>query len=258
MPDKVFYPDADPESTSVDGYVEHEALAPPLFWADLIAAAGTSYDDSAIWNGIIVGIYASSTINKWRDLTRGIILFDTILLAGLTITSATLSLYCSGKGDYLGITPDVNIYSSNPISNTSLAAADYHSVGNTAFSTSKAYAGITVAAWNIFTLNASGISAINKTGISKFSVRNANYDVAGNAPGWISLKHSYIVFSSADEAAAPILTVTYASISDLSKDKTIVPSKVTLEAIRNIEVQFGGRFYVDKGGNAVYESRFHR
>ena len=35
-------------------------------------------------------------------------------------------------------------------------------------------------------------------------------------------------------------------------------TKVSLEAIRNIEITYGGRFYIDKSGNAVYESRYHR
>jgi len=41
-------------------------------------------------------------------------------------------------------------------------------------------------------------------------------------------------------------------------DWTIAEPKVTLEAIRNIEMVYGGRFYIDKSGNAVYESRYHR
>ena len=41
-------------------------------------------------------------------------------------------------------------------------------------------------------------------------------------------------------------------------DNTIVAPKVSLEAIRNIEITYGGRFYISKSGNAVYESRYHR
>ena len=35
-------------------------------------------------------------------------------------------------------------------------------------------------------------------------------------------------------------------------------NKVVLEGIRNLEIVYGGKFYIDKSGNAVYESRFHR
>lgn len=43
-----------------------------------------------------------------------------------------------------------------------------------------------------------------------------------------------------------------------SVDQTIIGNKVSLEAIRNIEITYGGRFYIDKSGNAIYESRYHR
>ena len=33
---------------------------------------------------------------------------------------------------------------------------------------------------------------------------------------------------------------------------------VTLEAMRNIEITFGGRVFIAKGGDAAWESRFHR
>jgi len=43
-----------------------------------------------------------------------------------------------------------------------------------------------------------------------------------------------------------------------SVDKSVVGDKVSLEAIRNIEIVYGGRFLIDKSGNAKYESRYHR
>lgn len=41
-------------------------------------------------------------------------------------------------------------------------------------------------------------------------------------------------------------------------DQTIVGNKVSLEAIRNIEFVYGGRAYIGKAGDFVYESRYHR
>ena len=41
-------------------------------------------------------------------------------------------------------------------------------------------------------------------------------------------------------------------------DQTVIGSKVSLEAIRNLEIVYGGRFYINKSGNATYESRYHR
>ena len=262
MSSTIFYPDADPESTSVDGYVEEDVSPSPpyyLSWADLVASPGNNANDDR-HGGMDIFIYIASTsapnTDKWRTLTRGIILFDTSSLADTQIISATLSLYCEGKYDLLSITPDINIYSSNPASNTALIAGDFDSCGSTAFSTTKTYGNITASAWNVFTLNSSGISAINKSGISKFSVRNANYDVANHAPSWTGLKYSTIIFDSADGTYAPKLTVEY--ISTPPVDATIAPKKVSRELIANIEMQFGGRFYIDKGGNATYESPYYR
>jgi hypothetical protein len=48
------------------------------------------------------------------------------------------------------------------------------------------------------------------------------------------------------------------SVQSSVADYTLSEPKVTLERIRNLELVYGGRFYVDKSGNAVYESRFHR
>ncbi len=42
------------------------------------------------------------------------------------------------------------------------------------------------------------------------------------------------------------------------RDKRPVQDKVTLEAIRNIEVTAGGRFFIDREGRAVYRSRYAR
>jgi len=43
-----------------------------------------------------------------------------------------------------------------------------------------------------------------------------------------------------------------------SVDQTIIGNKVSLEAIRNLEIVYGGRFYISKSGSAIYESRYHR
>ena len=41
-------------------------------------------------------------------------------------------------------------------------------------------------------------------------------------------------------------------------DPTIASQNVSLELIRNLEMMNTGRFYINKAGNAVYESRYHR
>lgn len=52
------------------------------------------------------------------------------------------------------------------------------------------------------------------------------------------------------------LEITYIIVSP--RETVAVQDKITLEAIRNIEMAAKGRFYVDEEGNAVYDSRFAR
>lgn len=41
-------------------------------------------------------------------------------------------------------------------------------------------------------------------------------------------------------------------------DMTIVGTKVILEGIRNLEMQYGGKFLISKSGDALWQSRYHR
>jgi hypothetical protein len=170
-------------------------------------------------------IQSSTTTDRWDDLRRIITLFNTSSLgAGATIDSATLSLYGQSKVDPLLITHDLNIYSSAPASNTALVSADYSTFGSTAFSTAITYAGWSTTAYNVFSLNASGITNINKTGVSKFGARNANYDVAAIAPTWASGQINVTICYSADETGTsndPKLVVTYTAPSSLPQSRFI-------------------------------------
>ncbi len=177
-----FYPDANPEVTSVDGQVYHEGLGLGLTWAALIAAAGTtvSHDGASFSMHIVF-----QSADGYRRCHRGIFLFDTSALPdGITITSATFSVYGTSKSrSGAVITPNINVYSSAPASNTNIVAGDYDSFGSTAFSdTPIDYDAWSITGYNDFTLNAAGIAAISLTGITKLGLRNANYDVAATEP----------------------------------------------------------------------------
>ena len=217
MPTLIFYPDADPETSSVDGYVAHSEAA-GLTWAALIAAAGNqATDTSSDEPGFSITAHADT--GKWLRNARGIWLFDTSSLpATATIISATLSLFSSDKADNLNILPNINIYSANPASNIALVGTDYPSVGSIAYcDTPISFVNLAVSGGqNDFILNATGIAAIGKGtgGMTKISTRNANYDVAGVAPAWsdpgVGLRHSMVNFISADisdPTIRPILTI---------------------------------------------------
>lgn len=202
------YPDADPETTSCDGYAAR--IGVDEAWASLIGGAGNaSLSDGT--SDYAVAYFCSTTSNQYANLYRGFFLFDTSVLAGGTVTAATLSIKGTDKIDNTSSTPNINIYSSSPASNTNIVNADYGQTGSTAFSTAIAYGSWSTSAYNDFALNANGLAAV-VTGISKFSARNVNHDVADSAPNWVSGEISGLRIAMADTAATtsdPKIVVTY-------------------------------------------------
>lgn len=209
-----FYPDADPESTSVDGYTGEQQTSED--WLTLVDAVGTTALDAGT-NYFVVSIRCTATQDKFSRNYRVIALFDTSALEDeIEITGATLSFYGNAKNAQ--IVHGANVYSSNPASDTGLVAGDYDSLGSTAFCDTE----ITAAAWstssyNVFALNASGLAAISKTGISKFGTRDPYLDVARNAPTWITSVTGYMGAHAADNGSnKPKLSVTYPGEEDNS------------------------------------------
>jgi len=181
-----YYPDAHPETTSVDGYVLRSIVPSGEAWTTLKAGAGTHIDDSGVW--LTVMFCSDNSIDQWERLYRAIILFDTSALPDTaTVTAGTLSVYGRNKAATTGNTPTYNVYASTPASNIALVAADYGQTGSTAFSTAITSANIQTGSPGIsndFALNASGIAAISLTGVSKYSIREATYDAGSSTPTW--------------------------------------------------------------------------
>lgn len=217
-----FYPDGDPEDTSVDGVVTSQhASGLGVNWTTLLDTVGpfTEASDTA---GVMstFSILGDSTENKWRNFPRSILLFDTSVIPdAVNITSARLVLTGNDKTD--GVCSSqlaLNVYSSNPVSDTALNITDYLTLGTTAYSdTSIGYAGWEI--WetpdwdgeNEWIFNATGIAAIVKDGITKLGIRCAYWDVAENVPAWGSGLGYYVNVSSktADSSVAPMLVVTW-------------------------------------------------
>ncbi|MEN9920590.1 MAG: hypothetical protein RL538_483, partial [Candidatus Parcubacteria bacterium] len=191
--------------TSVDGYVTSTVAG----WAGAHdAVTGTAVDEAAVTfiaGAIDLGVYTIVTIH------RGFLLFSTSALSDdADISAATLDLYATAKTntDNDG-TDKIDIVTSTPASNTTLATADFDAVGTTLQATSIDVTSITTSSDNTFTLNATGRGNISLTGMTKFGVREG-HDTGNTAPG-LSTGNS-VTFSSSDEtgtAQDPTLTVTY-------------------------------------------------
>ena len=187
---------------------------------------------------------------EWYYIANSILVFNT---AGLpdnaVITGATLDLRGATKFDSLNISPTINIYSANPASSTSLVADDYDSLGTTAYSTAITYANWDDTYWNEFTLNATGLAAISKTGVTEIGVRETTYDVPDLQPIWSSSSSSGFTFwtSEKGEGYIPELTIDY-----------IIPPNITTQAATSIEettAQLRGTT-IDTGGENLDERGF--
>lgn len=178
-----FYPAAGANSP-VDGSVTYNVANPGVAWSTIHDAA-TGTDASATGTGgFDIYMIASTTTNQWRYLGRAFYLFNTASLSGESVSSATLSIYGDTNGKTDNYNLSISITSSSPAADNALATSDYGSVGST-----KLAEDFDITNWaqayNDFALNASGIAAINTTGISKFAGR-ISADVENSPPSWAS------------------------------------------------------------------------
>ena len=211
-----FNPDAEPETSTVDGYAGNDVGAAGTPWATLIAAAGTDGTDGTAT--ILLGIISGTNSNEYRNIDRPIILFDTssiddsavINTAIINLMPATLVNGLSGQSHD---NSRVVALSAAPASNTALAAGDYDSLGVTSFGESDIQANVTENIWMPITLNASGIANIDKTGISKFGFKY-KWDFGATTTGltWSSAATQKIPFRAAESSSDPTLTI----VTDLS------------------------------------------
>lgn len=241
----IFTPDAHPESTSVDGWVREFDLD-GLTWAEIRGGSGYDANDDSF--RLTANIQADAAANKWQQLVRTIMLFNTSSLPDdEPIVSVTLTLTGRSGADNLGISPSMNIYSSNPASIGAIVAGDFDSLGTTPFATAIAHSSWNQEGENIFTLNADGIAAISKTGITKLGARLV-CDAEDEEPSWSEgQKQSSFNFYSADETSGgvsypPKLTVTYGT-----------SPIVTTQAVDNIHILYarGNGNITSVGSDAV-------
>ena len=205
-----FYPDPHTEVTSVDGSTSYDWVGGT--WAAVRAADGNFFSDDSDTNNL-AQIAATTNSGKWWNLSRSMMLFDTSSLPdGATIDSATLSIEIDSKTCTLATTAAaVVLVSSSPASNIALANGDHDTYGTTHLAADIAYANIPASGAMTFTLNAGGLAAISKVGVTKFGVRFI-CDCDNVEPAWGSGNSAKVTFRTAEwggTAHAPKLSVTY-------------------------------------------------
>ena len=168
-----------------------------------------------------IHISAAGVINQWDALDRDIILFDASPIADTDdVTSVTMSVWGTSKLDNFPtpLAMNMDIYTSTPASTSNLVAADFQQVGSVSQTGGAVitYANFTLGAYNDFVFNATGRSNVSKTGISKFGIRNANYDVSTNVPLWQDAGTTYMQMNTADVAGTandPKLVVVHTAVA---------------------------------------------
>jgi hypothetical protein len=202
-----FNPDANVESTSVDGVAYRNGVDEAF--STIRAGDGTGNQSStAAGDGAI--IISSTTSSQYADLRRSIFLFDTSdLTTDATISAATFSTYINAVVNGLGGGGAVSLVESTPTSSTDIANADFGQVGTTLQATAKTLDSMTTSQYNDWTLNAAGLTSISKTSITKFGQRDEG-DRANSAPSWVSVERHGHELNFADSASnKPKLVVTY-------------------------------------------------
>lgn len=206
------YPDpGDPGATTVDGIVRRFTAAESF--ATIRTSAGNSTWNATTDNA--VQFTADTTSNTWTNLYRSFFTFNTSALTGAAVISAaTVSLFDSfGVSDPSGLGPGIDLVSVTPTANNALAESDYSAFGTTSYTGSPKTAGSwTSGAYNAFTLNATGLAAVSKTGITRIGARESTYDITGTTPAWTSGTNVGVGIYFSDQTGSsndPKLEVTY-------------------------------------------------
>ena len=180
----VFHPDADPESTCIDGIVQ--VFSQNIRWNSAKSRTnGTSVGSTAATRSIVDNSVFDFAGNlDFTILLRSYFLFDTSSISPETeIISATLSIYSTGSGN-IGLAgffqANLVLLSSNPQSNIDLVLSDY---SRTRFGSTPLAPILSIATFNAsieyhdFLLNTDGLSNLILGGVSKFGFRGeSDYD----------------------------------------------------------------------------------
>lgn len=232
------YPDPNPETTTVDGAVGHRSTS---YTTTSTASVGTLADSSSVYIGSLLGIGTVDTgSGNRKQMDRGFLFFDTSPVSSDPVDSVTLSLADYGNALSNGDTGSNNFYTvvaSTPASNTDLTTSDYNqcSAASSPTHLSNSISGTSISVgtsgtpvYTDWTLNATGESAINGSGVTKLGMRHG--DDEGTDPGWSTATYNRWLPASADRSGTdgdPKLVVVH-SAAGASYTLTAVKGVFTL------------------------------
>lgn len=201
---------------------------------------------------------ASATSN---GIGRSWLYFDTSAIPdALTITDATLYLYGSSVQTDIGtwtlqVQSGMPTYPHDPLVSGDFNYTYYAGSGGTISSSS-----ISTGTYNAITLNATGKGWINKTGTTKFILRELEHDINDVTPPQVgSYKYNRFIYYSYEQGAGyrPYLEVTYTAISptvttdaasNIASTTARLNSTIVSDGGGDCEVRFG---WDDTGSRAA-------
>lgn len=195
-----------------DGFVRNQNAT--SWAASRSDATGDSVFDTA--SSDISAVFNASANNT---IHRAFFPFDTSSITDTDVVSAaTMSVYGDGAAGANVDSIDADIVGNTQASNTALTTADYDQLDTTSQGTSIAFSSW-AAGYNAFTLNATGIANVSKTGFSKYAVRGSRDtdNVAPTGNNYISMYFSDNAGTTNDpklvvEHAAPVVTRKYQDV----------------------------------------------
>ena len=206
MPTLTVYPDASPETDSCDGYIQYENLS-GVSWS-LAHDSPVGNWAQTDGNFIQARVKSDAATDKWETIARGFMGFLTSALpAECSISELEFEGYLTHNSDPWSTS--INIVSASPASDTALVNGDYNSLG-TVFAT-KTIASMTQFTWETFGLDAAGIAAVDKNGVTTLGTRLGK-DI-NDDDTWQASSDCNLYFYSSDQGGYdPRLVITYSTV----------------------------------------------
>lgn len=215
-----------PFSGAGDGYTDHSETGDaetPVTFADCDGSLGINgalpfpTGTSGTIGSAVIGPLSARTC----EIARAFLPFDTSSISSsATISAATLNIYVVSKVNGVNDGTDTGVLiQTTQASSATLVQADHTDVGNTAGATSLDITSMTTSAYNTWTLDATGLSWIKKSGEAASCGTTAGYtclglreghDIAGSMTQ--NINGDFVTFSTSEQTGTtqdPYLSVTY-------------------------------------------------
>ena len=250
------------ESTPVDGNTTRGGGSES--WDSIHDSTGTGVSSMDTAN--ILKLSSTATTNQWSFLFRFTYGFNTSSIGSDGVDSATMSMYGQNDNNSDSFSQSVEVDHRDAPANTAmLATTDYDLAvwDSVAQATSIASGSWGVESYNNFTLNATGMGNVNKSGYSWFGARYSG-DLTDTSPTWTSSGQTRLGMYFADETGTtkdPKLVVEHSSeppvLSNL-QSSSITSNSAVIEWTTNVssdsEVTYDTTSPVTDGDPSSYDA----